>query len=195
MNSALVRTRRQIQDPPLAKLLFSDTRSAWLWLVVRLYLGWEWLSHGIEKVQDPEWASGNAVRSFWEQNIQVPADGRPAVAFDWYRDFLTYLYNTNSHTWFGPLVACGETLIGVGLLLGAFVGITAFFGAFLNWNLIMAGAASTNGMFLVLAMLLILAWKVAGYYGLDYFLLPRLGTPWQAPEEMPPTPKREVVPR
>jgi thiosulfate dehydrogenase [quinone] large subunit len=38
----------------------------------------------------------------------------------------------------------------------------------------------------VLAILLILAWKVAGYIGLDYFLLPRIGTPWQAPEEMPP---------
>jgi thiosulfate dehydrogenase (quinone) large subunit len=24
-----------------------------------------------------------------------------------------------------------------------------------------------------------LAWKVAGYYGLDRFVLPALGTPWQ----------------
>lgn len=29
------------------------------------------------------------------------------------------------------------------------------------------------------AIRLILAWKVAGYYGLDRWLLPRLGTPWR----------------
>ena len=27
---------------------------------------------------------------------------------------------------------------------------------------------------------LILAWKVAGYYGVDRYLLPRLGVPWSA---------------
>jgi thiosulfate dehydrogenase [quinone] large subunit len=49
----------------------------------------------------------------------------------------------------------------------------------LNWNFIMAGAASTNGLLFSLAILLILAWKVAGWYGLDRYLLPLVGTPWQ----------------
>ena len=31
----------------------------------------------------------------------------------------------------------------------------------------------------ILGILLILAWKNAGYIGLDYFLLPMLGTPWK----------------
>ena len=43
----------------------------------------------------------------------------------------------------------------------------------------MAGAASTNGMLFFVSVLLILAWKVAGYIGLDYFALPYLGTPWR----------------
>jgi thiosulfate dehydrogenase [quinone] large subunit len=30
-----------------------------------------------------------------------------------------------------------------------------------------------------LAIGLILAWRVAGYYGVDRWLLPRLGTPWR----------------
>ena len=184
MNSVFARPHREIQDPPLAKFLFSDTRSAWLWLLVRLYLGWEWLSHGWEKIQSPAWQTGAALRGFWENSIQVPEGGRPTVAFDWYRSFLEFLYNTNSHTWFGPLVSWGEFLVGLGLILGAFVGVSALFGAFMNWNFIMAGAASTNGLFLVLAILLVLAWKVAGYIGLDYYLLPRLGTPWQSPDDM-----------
>ena len=36
---------------------------------------------------------------------------------------------------------------------------------------------------LVAAIVLILAWKIAGYYGLDYYLLPRLGTPWSREAE------------
>jgi len=53
----------------------------------------------------------------------------------------------------------------------------------MNWNFIMAGAASTNAVLFTLAILLVLAWKVAGYYGLDYYLLPLFGTPWSAEEK------------
>ena len=83
-----------------------------------------------------------------------------------------------AYTWFGKLVAYGELLIGIGLIIGAFVGIAAFFGALMNWNYIMAGAASTNGLLLVVAILLVLAWKVAGYYGADFILLRWLSVPW-----------------
>lgn len=79
-------------------------------------------------------------------------------------------------------------LIGLGLIVGAFVGITAFFGALMNWNFIIAGAASTNGLLFTLAILLMLAWKVAGYIGLDYYLLPVLGTPWKRHSPAPTRP-------
>jgi thiosulfate dehydrogenase [quinone] large subunit len=52
------------------------------------------------------------------------------------------------------LIAYGEVLIGIALIVGAFVGIAAFFGAFLNWNFVMAGAASTNAVLFTLAILL-----------------------------------------
>lgn len=48
----------------------------------------------------------------------------------------------------------------------------------MNFNFIMAGAASTNGLLFALAILLMLAWKVADWYGLDRRLLPMIGTPW-----------------
>jgi hypothetical protein len=35
------------EEPPLAKLLFADTRLACLWLPLRLFLGWEWLDAGL----------------------------------------------------------------------------------------------------------------------------------------------------
>lgn len=76
-------------------------------------------------------------------------------------------------------MAYGELLIGIALIIGAFIGIAAFFGALLRWNFIMAGTASTNGLLLVVAILLVLDWKVAGYYGADLILLRWLGVPWQ----------------
>ncbi|MBX3051441.1 MAG: hypothetical protein KF753_08215 [Caldilineaceae bacterium] len=153
---------------------------SWLWLVVRVYLGWQWIEAGWHKMT-PAWLDGGAaLKGFWTGAIAIPAEGRPAIAFDWYRDFIAFLLQTESYVWFAKLIVYGEILIGVGLVLGAFVGISAFFGALLNWNFIMAGAASTNGLLFVLAILLMMAWKVAGYIGLDYFLLSFLGTPWKS---------------
>ena len=92
------------------------------------------------------------------------------------------------YSWFAPLVAFGEFLVGAALIVGAFVGIAAFFGALMNWNFIMAGSASTNPMLLVLGIVLVLAWKVAGWYGADRYLLPLIGTPWTwKREQLPPT--------
>ena len=73
----------------------------------------------------------------------------------------------------------GELLIGLALIVGAFTGIAAFFGGFMNWNFMMAGSASINPVLFTLSILLILAWKTAGWIGLDRFLLPALGTPWR----------------
>ena len=115
----------------------------------------------------------------------IPATGKPPISFDWYRDFIKGLLDSQSYTWFGPLVAWGELLVGIALLIGAFVGIAAFFGAFMNWNFIMAGSASSNGLLLALAVFLALAWKVAGYIGADYFLLRFVGVPWKGEEAKP----------
>lgn len=82
------------------------------------------------------------------------------------------------YTWFGPLIAVSELVVGILLLLGAFTGIAAAAGAVLNFNFVLAGSASVNSVFFLLEGLMILAWKVAGWYGLDRWLLPRLGTPW-----------------
>jgi thiosulfate dehydrogenase (quinone) large subunit len=89
------------------------------------------------------------------------------------------MLNSEAYTWFSWVIMLGEVLVGIALILGLFVGIAAFFGAFLNWNFMMAGTASTNPLMFTITILLILAWKVAGYWGLDRWVLPALGTPWR----------------
>lgn len=75
------------------------------------------------------------------------------------------------------VVTFGELASGVGLILGVFTGIAAFSGAFMNMNYMMAGAVSINPVLLFLELLLILAWRVAGYLGFDFVLLGWLGPP------------------
>lgn len=177
-------TGRTIRDPAIARFLFSDVRSAVIWLILRVWLGYAWFDASLHKVNDPAWVgTGEALKGFWTKAIIVPETGKAAIAYDWYRSFLTYLLNNEAYTWFGKLVAYGELLIGVALIIGAFVGIAAFCGALMNWNFIMAGAASTNGLLLVVAILLVLAWKVAGYYGADFVLLRWLSVPWRGSDE------------
>jgi thiosulfate dehydrogenase [quinone] large subunit len=167
-------------DPPVARLLFQDTRLSPLWLIIRVYVGWTWLGSGWGKVQNPAWMdTGQAILGFWKSAVAVPAQGSPRITFDWFRSFLQLLIDTESHVWFGKLIAIGETAVGVALILGAFVGIAAFFGATMNFSFLLAGTTSTNPVLFLFAVLLILAWKTAGYIGLDRFLLPLLGTPWQ----------------
>lgn len=48
----------------------------------------------------------------------------------------------------------------------------------MNVSFLFAGALSTNPILFILATWLVLAWKNAGWYGLDRWALPFLGTPW-----------------
>jgi thiosulfate dehydrogenase [quinone] large subunit len=168
----------EIPGPPLAYFLFKDTRAAWLWLPLRLYLGWSWLEHGLQKITNPAWTqSGEALAGFWGN--AVATDPKPVITVPWYREFIEAMLGAQAYTWFADLIVYGETLVGLALILGAFTGIAAFFGAFMNWNYIMAGSASWNPVLLAVAVGLMLAWKVSGRIGLDRWLLPSLGTPWR----------------
>jgi thiosulfate dehydrogenase [quinone] large subunit len=181
---ATVRSRMdptQFEDPAFVRFVFGSTRMAWVWLIVRVYLGYQWLTAGLEKLQSPGWMStGASLEAFWSRAVSAPVGGTKGVVhYGWYHDLLGFMLQHQWYIWFGKLIAIGETGIGILLILGAFVGVAAFLGAFLNFNYLLAGTASTNPVLFVLAIVLLLAWKVAGYYGLDFVILPLIGVPWQ----------------
>ncbi len=169
------------EDPKFARILFSTTRFAWLWAIIRVWLGYQWIQASLHKIGVESWTgNGVALKGFWDRAISMPqAPGRPPITYGWYRDFIQYLLDVQAYTWFAKVIAYGELIIGIALVIGAFVGIAAFFGAFMNINFMLAGTASTNPVLFTVAILLVLAWKVAGYYGVDRYLLPALGTPWK----------------
>ena len=188
----------RLRDPRLARFLFDDTRASWIWLIVRLYLGWQWLHAGYEKLTSSAWMDGGAaLKGYWTNATKVPETGKPAIVYDWYRSVLTYMLDHSWYTWFAKLVAIGETAVGIALIIGFFTGIAAAFGLLMNTSYMLAGTASTNPVLGALAILLILAWKVAGWLGLDHWILPALGTPWQPgtlvrhePERVTPEPEQ-----
>jgi len=169
----------EIPEPALSRLLFGSTRFSWVWLIIRVYLGWEWVSAGWHKVLGQGWGP-DSLLAYWTRAVAIPAaPAKPAIAYDWYRSFLEMLIGIDANTWMAPLVAWGELLVGVALIAGAFVGIAAVFGAFMNLNFMLAGTASTNPVLFLIAILVILAWRTAGWIGADRYILPMLGTPWQ----------------
>jgi len=173
-------TRGQVEDPIGWRLLLGNVFFALLWLPVRFFVGRDWLSAGWHKVTDPEWTqSGAALQVYWERAAAIPEQGRPAITYDWFRQFLQYMLDNGWYSWFAKLIAWGEVLVGLGLLVGALVGVAAFFGTVMNFSFMLAGSASSNPVLFGLAIFLVLAWKVAGFWGLDRWLLPALGTPWQ----------------
>jgi len=171
----------EVEGPAFARYLFSNTRAGLIWLPIRIFVGFEWLEAGWHKLTGEGWIDGGtALLGYWQNAVKIPEQGRPPISFEWYRTFLQFLIENNAHTWFAWLITLGEIAVGLGLLTGTLVGIAAFFGALMNMSFLLAGSASVNPILFTFAIGLILAWKVAGYYGVDRYLLPRLGVPWHA---------------
>jgi len=180
------------EEPKPAKWLFASTGAAWIWLVARVWLGYQWLHAGWEKVigysggtfswkfgmTDDSWLRTTAgLKGFAGFAIQGAGGEHAAVNYGWYASFLHWL--SGSGSWLAPVIAIGEVAIGIGLIIGLLTGVSAFFAALLTTTFGLAGVAGVNPLFMVAEVLLILAWRNAGYYGVDRWVLPALGTPWQ----------------
>ena len=169
----------EVEGPAFTRFLFNNTKAGLFWLPIRLFLGFSWLEAGWHKFTGEGWLDGgSALAGYWTNAVQVPAEGRPPITYEWYRSFIQMLLDNGAESWFSYLIVFGEIAVGVGLIVGCLTGFAAFFGALMNMSFLLAGSASTNPVLFTLAVGLILAWKVAGYYGVDRWLLPVLGTPW-----------------
>ena len=164
--------------------------------MARVWLGWQWFVAGWDKVTGTQasgffnwhlqfgftsdsWLrdGGAGLKGFASFAVTNSQGRHPSVSYGWYVSFLKWIANS-SHAWLAPMIAVGELLVGLALIFGLFVGIAAFFGAMLNLSFGLSGVAGVNPLFFLVEMFLILAWRNAGYYGLDRYVLPMLGTPW-----------------
>ncbi len=170
---------QRIKEAPMATFLFHDTKAAWGWFLVRLYVGWQWLEAGLDKINDSAWTgqqAGASLHGFIENALRKTVGEHPDVQ-GWYASFLENVVLPHAGAW-SHVIAWGEMLVGVALLAGAFVGVAAFFGLFMNFNYMLAGTVSSNPILFVLSIGLVLAWRVAGHIGFDRVLIREFGTLW-----------------
>lgn len=175
-------SRYLIEESPFSYFFTADTRSAGLWFLVRLYLGYEWLMAGWDKVHNPAWVgpnAGQALGGFVQGALHKTAEfcANPVACHPdvqgWYAAFLSHFVLPNAGI-FSYMVAYGELLVGAALIIGFLVGISAFCGMFMNLNYMLAGTVSVNPIWFTLGIGIVLAWRVAGYYGADRYVLPLL---------------------
>lgn len=136
-----------------------------LLLFARLYLGYEWLMAGYEKVTKGFDASG-----FLKFASTLSKGAHPAVQ-SWWSDFLTGFAIPNAG-FFTHVIPYAELAVGLGLLLGCFTTLAGFFALVMNFAFMFSGSTSTNVQMALLTIFVVVAGTNAGRIGVDRFVLP-----------------------
>jgi len=174
-------------EAPSGNMKFSDwlyrsKAASGIWLVARLWLGYEWLNAGYQKLWGSEnpafWNGGGAaVKGFATAGIAGSTTGKGGASYGWFAAFLHNFVVPNA-SWIAKLITLSELAIGALLILGLFTGAAAVAGISLNLIYMFTGSAGVNPAFALVALLLILAWRNAGYIGLDRVALPSVRNLW-----------------
>jgi len=154
-------------EPGWARFLFASTTAAWIWLVIRLYMVTVYLPAGWGKITSGKWLFGDGAPIQGLVGGAIASEDTPG----WYVWFLQNVVQPYSGL-FATLVALGEFALGLALLVGILAGVCGFAVVFLNGNFVLAGALGSNPLLIILGALLALAWRNAGWIGLDRWLLP-----------------------
>lgn len=147
------------------KWLRENQIAAGLLTVIRLYLGYSWLTAGYGKVVNGFDASG-----FLQGAVAKATGDHPAVQ-GWWASFLEGVAVPNAGL-FSFLVAWGELLVGLGLILGCLTTAAAFFGIIMNFAFLFSGTVSTNAQMVLLTIFILVAGYNAGKFGLDRYVIP-----------------------
>ncbi|MGE5379848.1 MAG: DoxX family protein [Methylocystaceae bacterium] len=151
--------------------------SSWakiLWTILRVYLGYNWFTSGMGKVfgeGSAVWVgskAGVAVTGFLKGALAKTAGPHPDVQ-PWYAWFINHVALPNAKL-FSYMVAFGELLVGIALILGLFTTIALIAGLLMNFNYLFAGTVSANPMFVLEELILLWAGSAAFYWALDRFI-------------------------
>ncbi|MBU3181203.1 DoxX family membrane protein [Clostridium psychrophilum] len=146
-----------------------------LWTSLRIWLGYQWISAGLEKFTGGGWigsTAGTAITGFLKGSLAKASGAHPAVQ-SWYADFIKTIALPNA-TAFSYLITFGEILTGISLILGALTVVGLIAGALMNLNYMLAGTTSTNPNMYTVAFILLFVGANAYAIGLDHFILPIL---------------------
>lgn len=145
-----------------------------MWTILRVYLGFNWLTSGYGKVfgdSSAAWVgsnAGTAVTGFLKGALAKTGGAHPDVQ-TWYAWFINHLALPNAKI-FSYMVATGELLIGIALIFGFLTTIVLFFSLLMNFNYLFAGSVSVNPIYIIEALILLWAGRAAYYWGMDRYI-------------------------
>ena len=133
------------------------------WLVLRIYLASIWMQFGLAKIRGG-WLRGDALDAL----LGAVAQGQTPAPFPFYAGVAEVLVQTGLAGLLSVLIPLAEVAIATAFLSGVLLVPAAVCAILINVNLILAGIASIHfdGRIIALQVLLLLAWRVAGYLGL-----------------------------
>lgn len=138
-------------------------------VVLRVYIGYQWLASGFGKITNGFDTSG--FMGFIVANPVKDATG--GIAYPLYNGFIENFALPNANI-FNVLVPWGELLVGLGLILGTLTTAAAFFGLLMNFTYLLGGTISTNPTFIFIGFIILVAGANAGRFGGDRWVLPWL---------------------
>ena len=157
---------------------------AFLWLVARGWVGYQFLDAGWQKLFGSEQAAfvgahaGAGVKGYLTGAISTPmthgAHASVLPPFVWVAQNVFIPIATP----LGYAVAIGEVAVGLTLIVGLFTRATAFFGALMNLLYLLAGTTGLNPYMFTIELAILLVGTTAGLIGLDYFVLPYVKVQW-----------------
>ena len=133
--------------------------------ILRVYLGWSWMTAGWAKVSGDFNAQGYLTGVVNNEMVMTQ--------YPTYHAFIENFALPNAGV-FSFLVAWGELLVGIGLILGVLTTAAAFFGIMMNFAFMFAGTISSNPWMILLTIFILAAGYNAGKYGGDYYVIPYL---------------------
>jgi thiosulfate dehydrogenase [quinone] large subunit len=139
-----------------------------LFIVLRLYIGWRFLTSGLNKYG----GDGFDATGFLMGAVKKSTGERPVVQ-GWWASFLDGFAIPNVGV-FNFLVPLGEVLVGTALILGVFTTFAAIMGMTMNFAFLFSGSISSNPQFILFQLIIALAAYNAGSWGLDRWVLPWL---------------------
>ena len=156
------------------KFLREHVIASYLLLILRIYVGWEWVQAGWEKITgDTAFDSAK----FLQAAVKKATGEHPAVQ-NWWASFLSHVAVPNAG-FFSFLVQWGELLVGIGLIVGCFTTFATLMGMIMNFAYLLSGTTSTNPQLLLLEIFIVVAGFNAAKWGLDYWVIPYLKS-WTA---------------
>jgi thiosulfate dehydrogenase [quinone] large subunit len=144
----------------------------WLWLVVRCYLGYQWVEAGYHKLTGAKpFDAAGFLKGAIAKSIPATAGATPVVQ-PWWASFLQDFALPNVKL-FNSLIMMGEILVGIALIVGFATLFAATMGMLMNISFILSGSTSTNPNLLAIAIVLVaVGGAYAGYVGVDYWFRP-----------------------